>query len=109
MMRWLTLVLDLITAGLAIIVVGIAVSMRGTISVGFTGVSLVQIISFTGYMKTCLSFWTQMETSIGAVARIKMFSAQTKVESLPQETLDPPPEWPSSGRIQITNVSASYR
>lgn len=38
--RRLTLVLNLITMGLAVVVVGIAVGLRGSISPGFTGVAL---------------------------------------------------------------------
>jgi ATP-binding cassette subfamily C (CFTR/MRP) protein 1 len=43
--RWLTLVLDLICAGIAFLVVTLAVQLRTTISPGFTGVSLVNIIT----------------------------------------------------------------
>ena len=41
--RWLVLVLDLTTAGLALLLVGLAVRLRGEVDVGLTGVSLVQI------------------------------------------------------------------
>ncbi|KAK1988939.1 ABC transporter type 1, transmembrane domain-containing protein, partial [Colletotrichum cereale] len=75
--QWLTLVLDLTTAALAILVVGLAVRLRATVSVGLTGVSLVQLISFTETLKMLIQFWTSLETSIGAVARIKNFSDET--------------------------------
>jgi ATP-binding cassette subfamily C (CFTR/MRP) protein 1 len=71
--RWLTLVLDLITCAMAVLVVSVAVQMRGAASAGFTRAALTQLISFTANMKLLISFWTQMETSIGAVARIKQF------------------------------------
>ena len=44
--QWLTLVLDLVAMGLALIVTGIAVKLREVVSPGFTGVALVQIIGF---------------------------------------------------------------
>jgi ATP-binding cassette subfamily C (CFTR/MRP) protein 1 len=100
--RWLTLVLDLIACAMAVIVVSVAVKMRGAVSASFTGVSLTQLVSFTANMKLLISFWTQMETSIGAVARIKQFEADTKDENRPEE-------WPSRGEIVFENVSASYR
>jgi ATP-binding cassette, subfamily C (CFTR/MRP), member 1 len=106
--RWLTLVLDLITMAMAVLVVGVAVKMRGVASAGFTGVALTQLISFTANMKLLISFWTQMETSIGAVARIKQFATDTKDENLPGECQEPPADWPSKGEIRIENVSAAY-
>ncbi|KAF2478209.1 multidrug resistance-like protein [Lindgomyces ingoldianus] len=105
---WLTLVLDLITTALAILVVGVAVRMRDTISVGFTGVSLTQIISFTANLKLAILFWTQMETSIGAVARVKQFVEETDVEYKDGEINVPPPDWPSKGKIEIQNLTVSY-
>jgi ATP-binding cassette, subfamily C (CFTR/MRP), member 1 len=50
-----------------------------------------------------------METSIGAVARIKQFEADTKDEKRPEEVQEPPEEWPSRGEIVFENVSASYK
>ncbi|PNS16291.1 ATP-dependent bile acid permease [Sphaceloma murrayae] len=89
--RWLALVLDLIIAALAILVVGIAVALRGVVSAGFTGVSLTQIILFTSALKLLIMFWTQLETSFGA------------------ETFEPPPDWPLTGTLQIHNLAAQYK
>lgn len=49
--RWLTLILDLISASLAVVVVTIAVEMRTSSSPGFTGVALVSIINFADSLK----------------------------------------------------------
>ncbi|KAF2012008.1 multidrug resistance-like protein [Aaosphaeria arxii CBS 175.79] len=105
---WLNLVLDLVTTGLAILVVGISVKMRNTVSVGFTGVSLTQIISFTYNLKLSIMFYTQMETSIGAVARIKNFESETADENLATEDSQPPPEWPARGNVEVKNLTVSY-
>jgi len=107
--KWLALVLDLIIMVMAVLVVGIAVALRNTISPGFTGVSLTQIISFTSYITTMILFWAQMETSIAAVARIRDFSKETESESSPEEDFDVPHDWPTSGKIEICNLSAKYR
>jgi ATP-binding cassette, subfamily C (CFTR/MRP), member 1 len=107
--KWLALVLDLIITALAVLVVGISVKLRNNISVGFTGVSLTQIISFTGYMKLMILFWTQMETSIAAVSRIKNFSEDTEDENAPTESHEPPLEWPSRGEVVLENLSVIYR
>jgi ABC-type multidrug transport system fused ATPase/permease subunit len=107
--KWLSLVLDLIITALAVLVVGIAVKLRRTISPGFTGVSLTQIISFTSYLKTMILFWAQMETSVTAVARIKDFSNNTEKENVPETEYELPPNWPSFGKIDLRGISAAYQ
>ncbi|KAJ4109887.1 hypothetical protein NW769_007655 [Fusarium oxysporum] len=106
--RWLVLVLDLTTAALALLLVGLAVRLRGEVDVGLTGVSLVQLISLSETVNMLIQFWTSIETSIGAVARIKQFAEETGEENLPGETHQPPAQWPDKGAIQIHNLTASY-
>lgn len=106
--RWLVLVLDLVTTALALIVVGFAVHLRGSVSVGLTGVSLVQLISLSETLNMLIQFWTSIETSIGAVARIKQFAEETGEENLPGEVHEPPASWPDRGEIVIEDLSASY-
>ncbi|KAF3102920.1 hypothetical protein TWF706_005048 [Orbilia oligospora] len=107
--KWLTLVLDLMTAALAVLVVGIAVATRETVSVGFTGVALTQIMGFTEYMKMFVLFWTQMETSLGAISRIRGFSEETPSEGTPEEENGVVPAgWPMAGEIEIQDATAGY-
>ncbi|KPM35071.1 ABC transporter C family member 3 [Neonectria ditissima] len=106
--RWLVLVLDLTTAALALLVVGFAVMLRGEVDVGLTGVSLVQLIGLSETLNMLIQFWTSIETSIGAVARIKQFAEDTRDENLPGDTREPPEAWPDRGNIQIKDLSASY-
>ncbi|KAG4289064.1 hypothetical protein FPRO06_03886 [Fusarium proliferatum] len=106
--RWLVLVLDLTTAALALLLVGLAVRLREEVDVGLTGVSLVQLISLSETVNMLIQFWTSIETSIGAVARIKKFAEETGEENLPGETHQPPVQWPDKGAIQINNLTASY-
>ena len=126
--QWLTLVLDLVAMALALIITGLAVKQRDVVSPGFTGVALVQIIGFNITLQSlvtwCESFpyifevvnlangrflGTMLETSIGAVSRVKAFSADTPSENLPAQVLVPPPNWPARGQIEIRNISASYK
>ncbi|KAJ3526432.1 hypothetical protein NM208_g11192 [Fusarium decemcellulare] len=106
--RWLVLVLDLTTTALALLLVGLAVRLRNEVDVGLTGVSLVQLISLSETVNMLIQFWTSIETSIGAVARIKQFAEDSGEENLPGETLEPPQRWPDRGAIQITGLTASY-
>ncbi|KAI9826794.1 MAG: hypothetical protein M1819_007265 [Sarea resinae] len=106
--RWLNLVLDLSVAGFAVVLVGIAVATQGKIGAGFIGMALVNVVSFNESLKALITNWTLLETSMGAVSRIKTFSS-TPSENLPAETYRPPPEWPSSGAIEFRDVSARYK
>jgi len=53
--------------------------------------------------------WTVLETSLGAIARLKDFEAETKIEALEGEDSIPPENWPSRGLIEIQNVTATYK
>ncbi|KAL9610623.1 MAG: hypothetical protein Q9167_004697 [Letrouitia subvulpina] len=106
--RWLILVLDLVTMFLAVLVVGTAVGLRKSISAGGIGVSLTQIISFTGYIKQLVTTRATLETTLGAIARIKQFSEETENENQPPATVEPPQDWPSEGNIEISNITATY-
>lgn len=58
-------------------------------------------------MKSLVQFWTAVETSIGAVSRIKSFSEDTPSEHTlkASKTAD---DWLHSGKIDIQNLSASH-
>jgi ATP-binding cassette subfamily C (CFTR/MRP) protein 1 len=107
--RWLTLVLDLIVAATAFMLIILVVKLRGTIDPGFVGVALLNVILFSQSIKLLLTFWTNLETHIGSIARIKGFTESSIPEDLPGEDTMPPPVWPSKGAIEFRNVSASYK
>lgn len=111
--RWLNLVLDMLVAALVVILVTLAVELRnlpGSISAGGIGVALVTAMNFNQSVSVLIRFWTSMETSLGAIARIKAFESQTASEERPFSP-EPPPSvgWPSLGAIEFRNVSASYK
>ncbi|KAF7158902.1 hypothetical protein CNMCM5623_004081 [Aspergillus felis] len=110
--RWLNLVLDLVVAAIAVIVVAVAVRTKGGVDAGFLGIALVNIVHFSISIKTLLSNWTQLEISIGAVARIRSFAKDTtsdEEERLQEDALQSiPPSWPEKGHIEFRNVTATY-
>jgi ATP-binding cassette, subfamily C (CFTR/MRP), member 1 len=106
--RWLNLVLQLLIAVMVVIVVSLATNLTKTTSGGLLGVSLSSVVTFNSTLAMMLLFWTQLETSLGAIARLKGFEEGTLSENKPQETFVPDEEWPSSGAIEFKNVSASY-
>jgi ABC-type multidrug transport system fused ATPase/permease subunit len=107
--RWLTLVLDLIVAAIAVILITLVVKLRGIMDPGFVGVALLNVILFSQSIKMLLTFWTNLETHIGSISRIKSFTGDTEEENLLNERTLPPPDWPASGAIEFKNVSAEYK
>lgn len=96
-------------AGLAVVIVGMAVGLRSHINPGFLGLALVNMMGLSHALTNLVQHWTNLETSLGAIARIKDFAENTPVEGAPDEStshLDP--AWPSSGALSFEGVSASY-
>ncbi|EAA65334.1 hypothetical protein AN0015.2 [Aspergillus nidulans FGSC A4] len=106
--RWLTLTLDLVVAGIAIILIILVVALRGSMNAPYVGIALFNVILFSQTVKLLVQFWTNMETHIGSVVRVKDFTENVEREDLPSENNPVPPLWPSQGAIEFHNVSASY-
>ncbi|KAM5475001.1 hypothetical protein MauCBS54593_001472 [Microsporum audouinii] len=107
--RWLTLVLDMVVAGIAVLLIVLVIKLRGTISGGYAGVALLNVIQFSQSIKLLITFWTTLETHIGAIARIKVFNETAQSEEKDTETTQPPDNWPAQGGIEFQSVSAEYR
>ncbi|OJJ69537.1 hypothetical protein ASPBRDRAFT_198193 [Aspergillus brasiliensis CBS 101740] len=106
--RWLSVVLDLLLAGIAVVVVAIALSMVGNSNMAMLGISLFNIVCFSGTLQVLVTQWIDLETSIGAVSRIRSYVQQRETED-PAAGLEIMPNlWPEKGDIQISGVVASY-
>ncbi|KAK1997544.1 ABC transporter [Colletotrichum falcatum] len=105
--QWLVVTMQLMVACIAVILVGLAVGLRAT-SAGFTGASMVTLMSWGETISWFIRCWVQLETSLGAVARIKTFSEKVTPEDLPGEDIELPEDWPENGWIDVKGVSASY-
>jgi ABC-type bacteriocin/lantibiotic exporter with double-glycine peptidase domain len=104
--RWLATTLQLMVAVLAVAVVTLATQLRtGT---AFTGAGLVALMSFGDTLSQIVRSYTLLETSLGAVARLKAFGENVTSENREGEDLVPPTEWPLKGAIEVNGVSASY-
>jgi ABC-type multidrug transport system fused ATPase/permease subunit len=109
--KWLNLVLDMALAGLATLLIGLGVALRGNVGSSAMGVALTQVVSFTGYLKMMVLFLAQMQTSMAAIERIRDFSRQTEREEDDGDEAKVPemlPGWPSQGGIEIEGLSARY-
>ncbi|KAK2608926.1 hypothetical protein QQS21_002502 [Conoideocrella luteorostrata] len=107
--KWLGLVLDLVAAGMAITLSIITVKLKGQSDAGLIGLALVNIVGFGGAIKKLIIFWTQLETSIGAVSRVRSFATTVEPEHRPCEKEPLSPQWPQHGGIEFDNVVASYQ
>jgi ATP-binding cassette subfamily C (CFTR/MRP) protein 1 len=109
--RWLVLVLNLVIASMAVLLMGLAVALRGTISPGLLGVALVMMMSMGHTLGNFVVYWTLLETSLGAVARIKRFSEDTPSEIVPAggEAVVDETTVADKGAIEFRDVEVSYR
>ncbi len=106
--RWLNFVLDLIVAALAVLLIAFATQLRNTSSGPALGVAMVNLLSFSQGLGQLVWSYTEMETSLGAVSRIKEFS-KLPPEDPPGRKQEPSSEWPSRGELRFESVSAAYR
>ncbi|KAI1054390.1 hypothetical protein LB506_010541 [Fusarium annulatum] len=105
--EWLNLVLDMIVMLLAAVLTILAVRLHS--NSGFTGASLVTLMSFGESLSGIVIYYTRLETSIGAISRLKTFNATVKPEDKEGEDMIPPENWPQRGSVELNNVSASYQ
>jgi ATP-binding cassette subfamily C (CFTR/MRP) protein 1 len=92
---------------LATLVVVIAVEVPGSISAGSAGVALVTVLNCNQTLANLITYWTMMETSLGAVGRVRRFKQDTPME----EGLNrvPSAQWPQYGKVEIKNITCSWQ
>jgi ABC-type multidrug transport system fused ATPase/permease subunit len=102
--------LDLVVAGIAVLLIVLVVVLRGTsLGAGSVGVALLNVIQFSQSIKLMVTFWTNLETHIGSVVRVREFTQNVESEDQPGEDGDIPQNWPSNGAVSFHSVSAAYR
>lgn len=105
--QWLQVVLDLLMAGIATVLVTLAIFVSKKTSSGALGVALVNLLSFNTTLTLLITNWTQLETSLGAIVRIKLFVTDLQLQPARNE-ITCPEGWPWEGRVEFRRVSASY-
>lgn len=106
--RWLSIVLDVMVAVLAILLMVLIVELRQSVGAEYASLALLNIMSFSASLTWIVRQWTALETSIGAVSRLKTFTSTTPTENLEDECQSVPENWPDRGGIVLKGVSASY-
>ncbi|ETS74059.1 hypothetical protein PFICI_13925 [Pestalotiopsis fici W106-1] len=107
--RWLTVVLDLFIAAIAVILVAFAVKFRNTTTQGAIGVAMVNILGLNTELSELVNNWADLETSLGAIARLRSFLQDTPKEDDPGRVAPADATWPSQGRVDLKGLSAAYR
>ncbi|CAJ0544905.1 Ff.00g084500.m01.CDS01 [Fusarium sp. VM40] len=106
--RWLTVVLDLLVAGMAILLAVFAVTLRHSMSAGAVGLAISNITTFNSNLANVVQAWTKLETSLGALVRSRTFKDKTPVEEGTDRLPALPTGWPLKGEIRIESLVASY-
>ncbi|RYP83764.1 hypothetical protein DL769_001296 [Monosporascus sp. CRB-8-3] len=108
--RWLTFVVDILIALIAVLLAILTTTLREQIGPGFIGIALSNILAFSATIKTILMSWVMLEVSLGAVARVRKFASETKPEDFADGPLAEPEggKWPSQGAVALHEVTASY-
>lgn len=104
--RWLYFWLSIIMMVLATGLVALTTQLRASSSL--SGASLVTLMSLSESLRDMVRFYAALETSIGAVARLRSFTIDTPTEHGLGNHAALPERWPQAGDIRIRNVSASY-
>lgn len=101
--------LNLLVAVLAVILVATVVFLRDKFNPGDVGVVLVMVMTFNSSLMQLIRFWTMMDTSIGAVVRVKSYVATTEPEEAVSSQQDQlPVSWPTNGAIRISDLAAAH-
>jgi ATP-binding cassette subfamily C (CFTR/MRP) protein 1 len=107
--RWLNVVLDLFSAGIAVSVIALAVALHGSVSGGQIGMALNVVLVANTTLLRLVESWTGLEVALGAVARVRALEKEVAPEEVLGETFSPLDNWPTSGEIEITSVTAAYQ
>ncbi|KAL6862008.1 P-loop containing nucleoside triphosphate hydrolase protein [Trichoderma novae-zelandiae] len=106
--RWLNIVLDLMIAAIATGLITLAVVMKGTTTSGQIGMALNIVLVANTTLLSLVESWTNLEISLGAIARLKNLEAETPKEDKPGENYVPVDTWPSLGEVELDNVTVAY-
>lgn len=103
--RWLHLTLNLVVLVIATGLVALITQLKA--GAGLSGASLVTLMSLSESLMAIVRYYVELETSIGAVARLRSFRSKTLSENS-DAAITPKENWPTEGRIDMSGVWASY-
>ncbi|PWY88085.1 putative ATP-binding cassette transporter [Aspergillus sclerotioniger CBS 115572] len=104
---WLKVILDCLIVIVVVILMTLTVMYRNTTTGADIGLALNLIIVANTTLLRLVQNWTSLETSLGAISRLKSVLEHVPSEDRPLGTLDPDPQWPR-GDVRMDDVSVSY-
>lgn len=106
--RWLSFLLDMFSCAIGTTVSSFAIKFNHTTSAAAIGLAFLNLVWFGLALGYFINAWVGLETSVGALSRLREFLTHTPVEpQVPPKDL--PPNWPDRGTVEFKNVSARYR
>ncbi|KAL4768994.1 ABC transporter type 1, transmembrane domain-containing protein [Aspergillus nidulans var. acristatus] len=108
--EWLNLVLKLVVMVIVAVLTTLAVRLHSNSA--FAGASMYSLMSFGESLSGIVIYYTRLETSIGAIARLKTFNETVTSEDHEgpgEEGIIPDEGWPDRGLIELRGVSARYK
>lgn len=109
--QWLTLTLNLIVGVVAVAVTCLSTQLVSSSRAGLVGAGLVSLMTFGELACATVRSWVQLETSLGAVKRLKDFEVSANEhndDESDDEELNPPADWPGTGSIHMSGATISY-
>lgn len=106
--RWLAVVLDFTTTAAAVILVVLSLSLPEATTSGAVGLAMLSLIGFSDNASLLIQCWTNLETGLGAISRVKSFCGDTPTEEDVASDVSLEADWPSKGRIELSGVVARY-
>ncbi|KAE8374180.1 putative ABC transporter [Aspergillus bertholletiae] len=109
--EWLNLVLNLVVMVIAAVLTTLAVRLHSNSA--FAGASMYSLMTFGESLSGIVIYYTRLETSIGAIARLKTFNETVTPEDRDgpgeEEDIVPDTNWPGRGLVELRGVSARYQ
>jgi ABC-type multidrug transport system fused ATPase/permease subunit len=107
--RWLGLVLDCCILVTAVVLIAVALAFDERTSETAIGLAMLSLITFSPTLTQVFITWVDLETSLGAISRIRSFCAKTPQEQNSGATVGGLLDWPTFGKVEFRNVRASYQ
>ena len=100
--------MDGISTTVGILLVTVAVWLAYATTAAGVGLSLVSLVSLSFDTSHFVEDWMLLETSIGALSRLREFIQTTPLEVDSDKPVELPSNWPDKGEVVMKDVVATY-
>ncbi|KAM6155929.1 ATP-binding cassette sub-family C member 6 [Rhynchocyon petersi] len=107
--RWLAANLELLGNGLVFVATVCAVLSKAHLRAGLVGFSVSTALQVTQTLQWAVRSWTDLESSIVSVERMKDYTRTPKEAPWRLSTCAARPPWPHSGQIEFRDFGLRYR